>query len=98
MIVPDGHLGKCEHFVDSDFFGSIYSDDYDIQKITKYKEHIIVCDRCADCEFRSLCMPLKCCSAIPRRCDDMDKMAIQSRLFSKLNNIYNKFLEEEQGK
>lgn len=96
MIVPDGHLGKCEHFVDSDFFGSIYSDEYDIQKIIKYKEHIVIAPHCADCELRSLCMPLKCCGAIPRHCDDIDKMAVKARLFSKLNNVYNKFLEVEK--
>ena len=95
MIVPDGHLGKCEHFVDSDFFGSIYSDEYDIKKMMSYKEHVMVAPHCVDCEYRSLCMPLKCCGCIPMHCDDMDKMAIESRLFSKLNNIYNKFLELE---
>lgn len=95
MIVPDGHLGKCEHFVDSDFFGSIYSDEIDLNKIAKYKEHVIIGPECDGCELRSLCMPLKCCTCIPKHCDDIDKMASVARLHSKLKTIYNKFLEVE---
>ena len=95
MIVPDGHLGKCEHFVDSDFFGTIYSDDFDLEKIARYKERVVVSPNCADCNFRSLCMPLKCCTGVPNHCDEMDKIATTNRLNSKLRNIYNKFLELE---
>lgn len=95
MIVPDGHLGKCEHFVDSDFYGSIYSDDIDLKKIQKYKERRAISPKCEDCELRSLCLALKCCTGVPNHCDDMDKKAITARLHSKLLNVYNKFLEME---
>lgn len=95
MIVPDGHLGKCEHFVDSDFYGSIYSDEIDIKKITKYKERSTVVPKCDDCELRSLCIHLKCCTGVPHHCDEIDKKAIKARLDSKLTNIYNKFIETE---
>lgn len=98
MIVPDGHLGKCEHFIDSDFFGSIYSDDIDLKKIQAYKERKTIGPQCDDCEFRSLCLHLKCCTGVPYHCDDIDKKAITSRLYSKMLNIYNKFLELEAEK
>ena len=99
MIVPDGHLGKCEHFVDSEFIGSIYSDEYDLNKIYQFKERKIVSSNCANCELRSLCMPLKCCTGVSTHCDEMDKMVILHRLHSKMFNIYNKFLElEAEGK
>jgi len=98
MIVPDGHLGKCEHFVDSDFFGSIYSDDIDLNKIASYKEHITVSPNCINCELRSTCLPLKCCTAIPNHCDDIEKQEMVSRLHTKMGNIYNKFLEIENEK
>lgn len=96
MIVPDGHLGKCEHFVDSDFYGSIYSDEYDMENIKKYKEYIVVGPQCDDCELRSLCLHLKRCTSIPNHCDDIDKMAIRTRFESKLMNIYNIFLKLEK--
>jgi surface protein len=82
-------LGKCEHFVDSDFYGSIYSDEIDLKKITKYKERDIVCSECDNCELRSLCIHLKCCTGVPHHCDEIDKKAIKARLNSKLTNVYN---------
>ena len=96
MIVPDGHLGKCEHFIDSDFYGSIYSDDIDLKKIARYKERKTVAPKCDDCEFRALCLHLKCCTGVPHHCDEMDKKAITARLHSKLRNIYNAFSAEEK--
>lgn len=97
MIVPDGHLGKCEHFVDSDYYGSIYNDEIDIKKITKYKERETIVPECDDCELRSLCLHLKCCTGVPHHCDAIDKKAIKARLNSKMLNIYNKFLETESN-
>lgn len=97
MIVPDGHLGKCEHFVDSNFHGSIYSDEIDLKKIYAYKERRMVSLNCEDCEFRSLCMPLKCCSGIPYHCDEMDKKEITNRLHTKLKTIYNNYTEINQN-
>ena len=98
MIVPDGHLGKCEHFVDSEFFGSIYSDEIDIAKIQKFKERKIVSEKCESCELRSLCITLKCCTGVPNHCDEMDKIATTNRLNSKLRNIYNAFIKLENKK
>lgn len=98
MIVPDGHLGKCEHFVDSDFYGSIYSDEIDYAKIQKYKERRNIASVCEDCEMRSMCMSLKCCTGVPNHCDEADKMAIINRMNAKLRNIYNEFLRLEKEK
>ena len=97
MIVPDGHLGKCEHFIDSDFFGSIYSDEIDIAKIQKYKERKTISENCDDCELRSLCIALKCCTGVPDHCDKFDKIAIKNRLDSKLINIYKAFIKAEKA-
>jgi len=91
MIVPDGHLGKCEHFIDSDFYGSIYSDEIDLKKIARYKERDVICANCNECNLKSLCLHLKCCTGVASRCDDFDKNAVISRLHSKLKNIYNEF-------
>ncbi len=98
MIVPDGHLGKCEHFVDSEFYGNIYSDEIDLKKIAEFKKHKSVCNICRDCEMWSLCMTLERCSGKPNSCDDLGKKWFKTRLNSKLKNIYNKFLEVEESK
>ena len=96
MIVPDGHLGKCEHYIDNDFFGSIYDDKYDIKKIQAYKEHIVPLNECYECKYFALCLPLKVCTAsIPTHCDELDKKAMETRRISKIMNIYYNFLQNE---
>lgn len=95
MIVPDGHLGKCEHFVDSDFYGSIYSDDYDLQKIRGYKERAVVSEECNVCKYYVQCMHLKCCSGARTHCDNIDKKALENNLSQKIKNICNAFFAGE---
>ena len=48
--------------------------------------------------MRALCLPLKCCTGVAHHCDEMDKMAIEYRLLTKIKNIYNKFVELEAEK
>ncbi|MBR3738371.1 MAG: radical SAM protein [Eubacterium sp.] len=96
MIVSDGHLGKCEHFVDRDFYGSIYSDDYDQQKIIGYKERAIVSEDCKKCKYFLQCWHLKCCTGAKPSCGDIDKVALENRLSSKIRNICNAFFEKEK--
>lgn len=95
MILPDGHLGKCEHFVDSGYIGSIYNETLDIQKIQEYKETKHITDHCDDCEFFRLCTHLKCCTGARNKCDYFYKNEFISRLQVRLKNIYNKFVEKE---
>ena len=98
MIVPDGHLGKCEHFVDNDFYGSIYSDEIDFEKIKRYKQRTTVVPECDDCELRDLCIRAKCCSSFAKRCDEILKKSIKARYDTKMRIIYDKFLETEAEK
>lgn len=98
MIVPDGHLGKCEHFIDNDFYGSIYSDEIDFEIIKRYKERTTVVPECDDCELRALCIHAKCCESFATRCDEIYKKAIKDRYDTKLRIIYSKFLENEAKK
>ena len=50
MIVPDGHLGLCEHHLEDRFFGHIDNDEWDMEVIKQsreYCEEIEECDTCA---------------------------------------------------
>lgn len=97
MIVPDGHLGKCEHFIDSEFIGSVYDDNIDLKKLANFKERASVSEKCDDCEFRAQCIHLKCCTGVPHHCDELDKTAVVERLHSKIRNIYNAFMQNESN-
>lgn len=73
MILPDGSLGKCENYVDDNFYGSIYSDNVDQFYIDKFKE---VCDcgeQCRSCALQPKCLGLKVCPNHAKTCDEFDK-------------------------
>ena len=61
VIAPDGHLGKCEHFIDREFFGHIDSEERDIAIIRKFKERRAEIETCATCTFYPQCYRLVMC-------------------------------------
>ena len=61
IIVPDGHLGKCEHCIDREFFGHIDSEERDEAIIRKFKEHRADIEVCATCFYYPQCIRLVMC-------------------------------------
>ena len=61
IIVPDGHLGKCEHCIDREFFGHIDSEERDEAIIRKFKEHRADIEACATCFYYPQCIRLVMC-------------------------------------
>ena len=61
VIAPDGHLGKCEHFIDREFFGHIDSEERDMTIIRKFKERRAEIETCATCPFYPQCYRLVMC-------------------------------------
>lgn len=61
VIAPDGHLGKCEHYIDSNFIGHIGSEERDIALVRRFKERPADIERCAACAFYPQCVRLVMC-------------------------------------
>ena len=61
IIVPDGHLGKCEHCIDREFFGHIDSEERDEAIIRKFKERRANIEACATCFYYPQCIRLVMC-------------------------------------
>ena len=61
MIAPDGHLGKCEHYIDSNFFGHIDSEERDEAILLKFKERRPDIEACATCFYYPQCILLTMC-------------------------------------
>lgn len=64
MISPEGNLGSCEHYVDTDFFGSIYDTttlDRDYDSIRKWRELREEKEECNTCFYYPKCYRLKGC-------------------------------------
>ena len=61
VIAPDGHLSICEHYIDSNFFGHIDSEEHDEAIIRKFKERRADIDACATCFCYPQCIRLTMC-------------------------------------
>ena len=61
IIVPDGHLGKCEHCIDREFFGHIDSEERDEAIIRKFKKRRAEIEACATCFYYPQCIRLVMC-------------------------------------
>ena len=69
-ILPDGRLGRCEHFGDSEAVGSIYG-FWDNAKAHEWKAVKPVEERCRTCPFYPHCFRLKKCNSSPDTCDEL---------------------------
>ncbi len=97
LILPDGKLGKCQHFTDDRYYGSIYSDEIDVSVIEEFKKTDVVDpSRCPDCELHPYCLCLKSCLIVPRRCDEYDKKFKLADLEIKVRNAYDDFKNKEK--
>ena len=61
VIAPDGHLGKCEHFIDREFFGHIDSEERNEAILRKFKERRADIEACATCFYYPQCIRLVMC-------------------------------------
>lgn len=61
VIVPDGHLGTCDHHAEDEFIGHIDSEEKDRGVIASWKELRDEIPECADCFYYPECYVLKKC-------------------------------------
>ena len=93
MIAPDGHLGLCEHYVDSHFFGHIDSEEWDeeaIKQMREYWEEIPECDTCA---CYPMCFRLKICNTLGTCYEEVREDNVKS-IQEQMMDEYKALLEE----
>lgn len=61
-ILPDGNIGLCEHFSETEFAGHIDRDGLDADMVASWKETVPEIPECADCFYYPECILLKKCS------------------------------------
>lgn len=61
VILPGGELSLCEHHCDDEFYGTIYSDEYDQDVIQRWREPEWELQECADCALYPMCIRLEKC-------------------------------------
>jgi len=95
VILPDGELGKCEHYLDDMYFGSIYSDKFDNNVIEFFKKTEDNSDFCVECDMRPICRKLVSCTHTKRQCDELDRKFIKKNLKDEMYGDYLRSIKSE---
>ena len=61
-ILPDGNIGLCEHFSETEFVGHIDREGFDAAMVASWKETVPEIPECAECFYYPDCFMLKKCS------------------------------------
>ena len=60
-ILPDGHLGLCEHYLTSDFLGDVWDGSMDETLLAKYREPQAEIPECRTCPLLPTCLRIRKC-------------------------------------
>lgn len=67
-IQANGGISLCEHFVDSNAIGDIYSDEHDDEIVKKFKEIVPPFENCYECPIYPECSKLVMCEDSETKC------------------------------
>lgn len=95
VIVPDGHLGVCEHFAESEFIGQLGCLEKDEKVIASWKERCDEIPECRDCFYYPTCNNLKKC---PDRiiCNEYERTRIRRSIERAMENEYAQVRSEQE--
>lgn len=71
-INPNGKIGKCEHFPNDYYIGSIYARDFDEEIVNKWKETYPITSKCKVCPIYPQCVRIIMCPESNDVCSLMD--------------------------
>ena len=92
-ILPNGNIGKCEHYSEQNLLGNIYEDIIDESVVDMWKEHREEVELCEKCSLYPQCIRLKHCPDMGLHdCDIIDQKRQLSILFNQMKNAYDKYL------
>ena len=94
-ILPNGNLGKCEHYSDDGFWGSIYSDEKNEEVLREWKTRRAPIELCAACPILPQCNKLKNCPD-DIECDKYMQAHALSKVYRQMQNAYDKFLKQDK--
>lgn len=96
MVMPDGHLGKCENYVDKEFVGSIYEENMDMNIINSWKIPRNSDAKCENCKYYPRCyITAKCPNIKLRACDEYNFLIKKNDLITRMKNEYIEYLKNK---
>lgn len=96
VIMPDGMLGKCEHFCDGPYVGDIYN-GINRAEAEKYRVRKKLPDSCYQCPFRPSCITIALCPDAPKQCSPSLVDVYYKNLYSRMKNSYKEYLEKNNA-
>lgn len=98
VILPDGRLGKCEHFSETELIGSIYCPERDTAMIDAWKERCSLEDlpECAECPLYPRCINLKKCEWTNHGCPESVRRIRTEQLKDNILDIYHNWKQEHR--
>lgn len=93
VVTPLGKIGKCEHFYDKYFVGTIFDTGLDETMMTKWKERYNRQKKCNPCPLYPTCIRLTMCPTQKESCPDYQRSDMLSSIHIALSNYYHKWRE-----
>lgn len=100
VILPDGHIAKCEHCLNAPYVGNIDSTERDAALIATWKTEQPEFPTCADCPLYPNCIRTSGCAWLQNGCDELSR---KFRIEEQKNAVADSFRryriqESERGK
>ena len=93
-ILPDGRVGRCEHFSESMITGDLYHEERDPDVTRKWKERLVV-PACRDCALYPRCRKLAMCEWNRDGCDELERRIDRIRTEEQMLKAYHDRKKEE---
>ena len=95
IIVPNGHIGKCEHYTEDHFIGHIENRNWETQMLQNFRETRNEINACATCFDYPNCIWLKLCEDHPN-CYQEERDNQLNKTNQGILRAYHKFKDQEK--
>lgn len=94
-IVPDGNIGVCEHYSETEFIGHLDKEGFDAGVVAEWKQIMPEVPECADCFYYPECYKLKKCLN-ESVCYPVFRRNQEEKTRQKMLNTYERWLKAEE--
>ncbi|MBQ6202101.1 MAG: radical SAM protein [Prevotella sp.] len=95
VIVPDGHIGKCEHYSEDHFVGHIGQEEWDAQMLDHFRDTRDEITACATCFNYPDCIWLKLCKDNPN-CYQEEREHKHSKLRQSILRAFHHYKDQQE--
>lgn len=91
-ILPDGRVGRCEHYSEAMITGDIWNNERDPVVLNNWKEPLSA-PECAECVLYPQCQKLKLCEWNREGCNELDRRIKITELRNQVLSAYREYKE-----